>query len=92
MIMVDEMRVWPHATGIFRRGSCHLTTTGVVSNLHEFALLIGLRRSWFQNGRVPHYDLTRERRDTALINGAVFVPAKEQARHRRSLKTPGGTT
>jgi hypothetical protein len=84
--MVDELRVWSHAKGIFKKGSAHLTSDGpdAVNQLHAFARLIGLRREWFQNGRVPHYDLTPKRRELAFLIGAKFVPAKQQARDRRA--------
>lgn len=83
-IMVDELRVWPHAKRPFDKGSCHLTTDGEIDELHTFALLIGMRRKWFQeHPTAPHYDLTPARRKVALSLGAVFVGAREQARERR---------
>lgn len=92
--MVDELRVWPHARGIFKKGSCHLTTTEagpLYLQLHEFAESIGLKREWFQSGRVPHYDLTQARRAEAIRMGAVFVPARQQARDRRRCKRCGNS-
>jgi len=82
MILVDELQVWT-ARGIFRRGSSHLMTDGPIEELHDFAQRLGLRREWFQDHAVhPHYDLTPRRRVDAIALGAVFVPAKEQARKR----------
>lgn len=86
MIMVDELRRWPHARPPFLTGSCHLTTDGDVRELHAFAVRVGLKREWFQHGRVPHYDLTEKRRREALRAGAVFVPAREQVMRRRAAK------
>ena len=83
MLMVDEVRHWPGARRPFHNGSCHLTTDGTVDDLHAFAGRIGMRRSWFQDSRTPHYDLTPARRGRALRAGAVFVGAKQQARERR---------
>lgn len=80
-VYVDEIQRWPTNLRIFQEGSCHLTAD-TVEELHAFAARIGLRRAWFQSGRVPHYDLTPLRRLVALVEGAVFVPAKEQARRR----------
>jgi len=82
--MVDELVKWPHAKHrCFRAGACHLTTDGPIDELHEFAGRIGLLRSWFQeHASAPHYDLTVGRREAALAAGAVFVPAREQARAR----------
>lgn len=87
MIMVDEFRKWG-ITGIrcFQHGSCHLTTDGQLDELHAFAARIGLRRGWFQVHGTPHYDLTPARRAKALALGAVFVPAKVQARRRLALR------
>lgn len=83
-VYVDELRVYPHARGIFRAGSAHLTAD-TLDELHAFAARIGLRRSWAQlppAHRVPHYDLVASRREAAVAAGAVFVPAKEQAARR----------
>lgn len=89
MIMVDELRTWMPPTTVprvFRAGSCHLTTDGSVEELHAFARQLGLRRGWFQDGTTPHYDLTAPRRARALEQGAVFVPARDQARARRAAR------
>lgn len=84
-IMVDELRVWPHSWGIFRKGSSHLTTDGPLEELHAFAARIGMKREWFQNHRIaPHYDLTPRRRAVAIKLGAVEVSMREQLRQRRA--------
>lgn len=90
MIMVDEFRLWvPRQPRPFHLGSCHLTTDGELAELHEFARRIGLRRGWFQaRHAAPHYDLTEARRERALQAGAVFVPAREQARRRLGVLAP----
>lgn len=56
---------------------CHLVADSL-SELHSFAILLGLRRSWFQrNGSYPHYDITVECRERALLLGA-FAGARVQ--------------
>ncbi len=88
MNMVDELRVWPTKIRCFKAGSCHLTTDGPLGELHAFAKKLGMRREWFQDHRLaPHYDLTPRRRALALRLGAVEVPAREQARARRRLRS-----
>jgi hypothetical protein len=58
-----------------------------VEELHAMADTIGLKRAWFQDRPgCPHYDLTPRRREKALQNGAIFKPAKEQARERRERR------
>lgn len=39
--------------------------------LHHFAARLGLRRSWFQNKSVPHYDVSRAKRLQAIKMGAI---------------------
>ena len=41
--------------------------------LHEFANKIGMKRVWFQDTKLPHYDLTAKRRQLALRLGAIEV-------------------
>lgn len=85
-VLVDELRVWPHARhACFRNGSAHLTAD-TLEELHAFAARLGLRRSWFQaDDRHPHYDLAPSKHSFALELGAMFVPAREQAARRLGL-------
>jgi len=89
MIWVDELRQWPTEIRCFQSGACHLTSsTHDLDELHAFARRIGMRRSWFQDHRrLPHYDLTPERRQRAIELGAVFVPYREQKRLRNAANT-----
>jgi hypothetical protein len=87
VIMVDEFQRWGGpAPRPFHYGSSHLTVDGEsdehLAALHAFALRIGLRRSWFQDKNVPHYDVTESMRRRALVAGAIFVSAADQARAR----------
>lgn len=89
-MMVDELVLFPTRLRCFARGSCHLTTDEGLDALHAFAARIGMRRAWFQDHPIaPHYDLTAARRNAALELGAVFVPAKEQARARSRVRRDG---
>lgn len=88
-IVVDELRVWPHARPPFHRGSCHLMYAGgedIDGDLHAFADRLGLRREWFQRGSVPHYDLTPSKRALAVKLGAREVTARQMARARAQTK------
>lgn len=87
-VYVDELRRWPTRIRCFKSGSCHLMADSV-EELHAFAARLGLRRSWFQPRSRPHYDLTPAKRERALHLGAVFVPAKEQARRRLVVALKG---
>lgn len=80
-VYVDELVRWPTRIGCFQNGACHLTADSP-EELHAFAKRLGMKRAWFQDKVTPHYDLTPTRRERALELGAVFVPAKVQARRR----------
>lgn len=94
MIMVDELVAYgqaskPGGERYFGNGksSCHLTTDGLLDELHAFAMRLGLKRAWFQAGSIPHYDLTPNKRLQALRLGAVEVSGMEQARQRIAAQT-----
>lgn len=55
--------------------NCHLFTDDMdLTELHEIAERIGMKRAWFQNSaRAPHYDLTQRRREAAIAAGAIPV-------------------
>jgi hypothetical protein len=82
-IMVDELQQpFRPRHRCFAAGSCHLMADDL-DELHAFAGRLGLKREWFQDYPLhPHYDLTASKRARALKLGAVFVPAREQARKR----------
>ncbi|MCR9161588.1 MAG: DUF4031 domain-containing protein [Nannocystaceae bacterium] len=77
-VYVDELRVWgrrPVATS-------HLTAD-TVEELHAFARCQRFPgRCWHRGSRTPHYDIDAQLRQRALASGAVFVPARQQARAR----------
>jgi len=53
--------------------NCHLVADDT-RELHSFAKSIGLRRAWFQNHpRLPHYDLTQNKRRQAVKAGAIEI-------------------
>lgn len=88
--MVDELRRWPTRIRCFKEGACHLTAS-TEDELHAFAERLGLRREWFQpHWSAPHYDLTGPKRAQAVKLGAVFVPAREQARARIAARKAAG--
>lgn len=64
---------------------CHMFAD-TLSELHEMADRIGLRRQWFQPFSFPHYDVAKGRRAKALALGAVEVNRREGWLIRRRLK------
>jgi hypothetical protein len=72
MIYVDELREYP--TNLKYKTWCHLWTDSNIEELHNLALKIGLKRSWFQDKkRFPHYDLVPSKRKLAIENGASRI-------------------
>ena len=56
---------------------CHLMAD-TEQELHEFAELIGLRRSWcHRKSEYLHYDIVESKRDLAVRNGAIELSRKE---------------
>lgn len=55
--------------------SCHLFADSL-EELHAFAESIGMKREWFQDAKLPHYDLTETRRKKAVTKGAIEVNLK----------------
>jgi hypothetical protein len=50
--------------------SCHMYAD-TLDELHAVARKLGLKRAWFQDKRVPHYDLTTRKRARAVGLGVV---------------------
>jgi hypothetical protein len=83
MVYVDELR--EHDTPLRFKIWCHMTADSL-GELHEMAEKIGMRREWFQLSRkgVPHYDLPAEKRDLALLYGAVEEHSRARVRRVRA--------
>lgn len=85
-VYVDDLKVWGNAKHrCFAAGSAHLTAD-TLDELHAFAAHLGLKREWFQDHFVPHYDLSPKRHAAALRLGATYMPALTQARMRRARR------
>lgn len=92
-VYVDEMRACVPNRRWQWDQNCHLfvAPTTDVEVLHDFAVdVLGLERGWFQpNGTIPHYDLTKSKRRTAIRKGAVALDwdgLKEQLKVWRVFK------
>ena len=74
-VYVSEMRVslknknWPYSH------HCYLVAD-TIAELHQFAIRLGLLKSWFQNKTIPHYDLTVGMRAGAIRSGATKIDDK----------------
>lgn len=75
-VYVDAMKpCLPNAAWPYRQ-ACHLFADELV-DLHDFAGSLSLRRDWFQQKRLDHYDLTEGKRKQAVARGAVEAPRQE---------------
>src|SRR5262245_15571450 len=59
------------------RHCAHVVSDTSLEELPLFAESLGLRREWFQEKSIPHYDLTGEVYDLALERGATLVSSRE---------------
>ena len=55
---------------------CHLMADTAVE-LHSMADKIGMERRWFQNRRVPHYDICQKQKALALRAGVIEIDRKQ---------------
>ena len=80
MIYVDAIQHYPRCRLPYKDW-CHMATDGPLSELHQIAARLDLRRSWFQDkpGH-PHYDLTPAKRALAIRLGAQAVSTLELIR------------
>ncbi len=61
---------------------CHMFAD-TLDELHAMADKIGLKRSWFQDKRTPHYDLSKSKRALAVKHGAIEINLKDDLNFRR---------
>lgn len=59
------------------RSACHLFAD-TVDELQAFAQRLGMQRSWFQDGRFKHYDLTARMREKAVRLGAIDLTSRQE--------------
>lgn len=58
---------------------CHMIADNV-SELHDFAMVLGLKRMWFQDSppaSFPHYDVAKGVSERAVLMGAKRVGRRE---------------
>jgi hypothetical protein len=49
---------------------CHMVADSL-EELHAMADRVGIRRQWFQDTRHPHYDISKGKRQLAILAGAM---------------------
>ncbi len=77
-VFVDSIRrIFPRDKHARRYGQywCHMFAD-TEAELHEMAEKVGLKRAYFQNDNVAHYDMTPPKRDQALRLGAVKMSTR----------------
>ena len=79
---VEKMRVYIEPIvdyGWYWGASCKMIADNQ-DELHAFARLIGLKRSWFHEGsktELPHYKISGNKRKMALKKGAIEISTLE---------------
>jgi hypothetical protein len=64
-VYIDEA-VYPFRNMVM----CHMVAD-TLEELHEMADKIGVQRKWFQDKKIPHYDICKSKRVLAIRHGAV---------------------
>jgi hypothetical protein len=76
-VYVDAARnVFTPYSGARPMVCCHMLAD-TIGELHEMADRLGLKRSWFQSGSTPHYDLSRSKRKEAIEKGAIEITRRQ---------------
>ena len=76
-VYVDEVKYHGENCPLKYKHWCHMVTDGDISELHVIAAKIGLKRSWFQQKSIPHYDLTLNKRQLAIKHGAIPIKIQD---------------
>lgn len=59
-----------------RMKMCHMLAD-TIEELHAMADVIGIKRKWFQNHNIPHYDICLAKKKIAIENGAIEIGMQE---------------
>lgn len=74
MIMLSPLRYWYRSAGPAAGHYSHMVSDYSISELHDFAAKVGLKRHWFKG---DHYELDARQRQRAAELGAETVEATE---------------
>ena len=55
---------------------CHMIAD-TQEELHQMAKDIGIKRKWFQDKKIPHYDISKTKRKLAISKGAQEITTRE---------------
>lgn len=77
MIFVDFSIKYPGK----KQKWCHLMSDTSIEELKEFASRLGLKQAWFQEGSLPHFDLSNAMRYKAIRMGAQECATYEDLRN-----------
>jgi hypothetical protein len=55
---------------------CHMVADSL-EELHAMADQIGIQRQWFQDTRHPHYDISKGKRQLAVLAGAQEIDERQ---------------
>lgn len=64
---------------------CHMTAD-TLDELHEMAKALGLKRAWFQDKSIPHYDIYQTKRAKAVKLGAIEETSRESVARIRAAR------
>jgi hypothetical protein len=65
--------------------SCHMTAD-TEKELHTMAEAIGVKREWFQDKFIPHYDISQAKKNMALAQGTLQVTSFELVKKGKAMQ------
>jgi hypothetical protein len=54
----------------------HMVADNLIE-LHAMADKIGVQRKYFQDAKIPHYDICKNKKQLAILNGAKLISDKQ---------------
>jgi len=85
-VYVDDLFVCIRTPHWRHPSACHMLAD-TLPELHIMARRLSLKRSWFQNRTLPHYDLTLNKRQHAIRLGAIEITREQLVEMIRKERT-----
>jgi hypothetical protein len=77
LVRLQAATPYHRSIGMILTDGVHLISDYSVDELHRFAVSIGLKRKWFQDHRIPHYDIKGQMVEAVRRRGICFITTRE---------------
>jgi hypothetical protein len=85
-VYLDNLVHWNWMIRGRRVMSCHLIADSKEELIHFATKNLAMKESWYQPKSTPHFDLTKSRRDVAILHGAIPLQRREFVQKLREIQ------